>query len=80
VQLRQVEGDPLVGKIALAVAELVAAGTWSRVRLCANHSCGGAFYDTSRSRTQRWQSYEICGNKSNVAAYRARRSAAAASS
>ncbi|WP_285777911.1 CGNR zinc finger domain-containing protein [Microtetraspora sp. NBRC 13810] len=75
VRLRQVAGDPVVGGIALAVAELVTSGVWPRVRVCAFDLCSGAFYDTTRSRTQRWHSYEVCGNRSNVAAYRARRAA-----
>jgi predicted RNA-binding Zn ribbon-like protein len=73
VTMRQVSGDPVVGAIARAVAELVSSGQWSRVRFCANPGCEGAFFDTTRSRTQRWDSYETCGNRSNVAAYRARR-------
>ncbi|MFD7438769.1 CGNR zinc finger domain-containing protein [Streptomyces sp. NPDC059861] len=75
VRMRQVAGDPVVGGITLAVAELVEDGTWPRIRVCANERCGDAFYDTTRSRTQRWHSYEICGNRNNVAAYRARRKA-----
>ncbi|HWO61569.1 MAG TPA: CGNR zinc finger domain-containing protein [Umezawaea sp.] len=65
-------GDPYVGEVVLAVADLVRAGDWSRIRLCANAPCAHAFYDTTRSRTRRWHSYEICGNRTNVAAYRAR--------
>ena len=72
-ELEQVSGDPVVGSITLAVAELVRAGWLSRIRICANGLCRHAFYDTTRSRTQRWHSYEICGNRNNVAAYRARK-------
>ncbi|MEO3748322.1 CGNR zinc finger domain-containing protein [Plantactinospora sp. B5E13] len=72
--LHQVTGDPVIGGITLAVAELVAAGTWSRIRTCANEQCQHVFYDTTRSRTQRWHSYEMGGNRANVAAYRARSS------
>ena len=72
VVLRQVAGDPVIGGVALAVAQLVRSGAWSRLRICANGRCAHAFYDTTRSRTQRWHSYEICGNPVNVAAYRAR--------
>ncbi|MGI5521458.1 CGNR zinc finger domain-containing protein [Micromonospora sp. CA-259024] len=71
-QLQQVAGDPLVGRIVLTVAELVTANTWSRLRICGNEMCSHVFYDTTRSRTQRWHSYELCGNRTNVAAYRAR--------
>ncbi|WP_433382550.1 CGNR zinc finger domain-containing protein [Actinoplanes sp. CA-142083] len=72
VRLRQVTGDPVVGRVAQAVATLVEEGNWSRVRLCANEICREAFYDSTRSRTRRWHSYEYCGNKVNVAAHRAR--------
>jgi predicted RNA-binding Zn ribbon-like protein len=75
VRLRQVGGDPVVGSITRAVAALMAADKWSRIRICDNKSCHHAFYDTTRSRTQRWHSYEMCGNKTNVAAYRARKKA-----
>jgi predicted RNA-binding Zn ribbon-like protein len=72
VRLRQTLGDPVVGRIALDVADLVSAGSWSRLRACANETCRSVFYDVTRSRTQRWHSYEICGNRANVAAYRSR--------
>ncbi|MDH6679436.1 putative RNA-binding Zn ribbon-like protein [Rhodococcus sp. LBL1] len=75
VELRQIGGDPVVGAISLAVAELVTDGTWNRVRACDNERCRHVFYDTTRSRTQRWHSYETCGNRRNVAAYRARKKA-----
>jgi predicted RNA-binding Zn ribbon-like protein len=72
VQLRHVAGDPIVGGIVLAVAQLVTNGGWTRITTCANDVCQKVFYDTTRSRTRRWHSYEICGNRANVAAYRAR--------
>ncbi|TWP43312.1 hypothetical protein FKR81_42670 [Lentzea tibetensis] len=72
VDLRQVTGDPIGGRIARLVADLIDSGQWSRLRVCANDDCRSVFYDTTRSRTQRWHSYEICGNKRNVAAHRAR--------
>jgi len=56
--------------IAILHAAL-ADGTWTRVRLCALDACHSAFYDATRSRTQRWHSYAMCGNRTNVAAYRA---------
>ncbi|MBE1485918.1 CGNR zinc finger domain-containing protein [Plantactinospora soyae] len=72
VELRQVAGDPVVGRITQDVAALVGAGDWSRLRLCANDVCREVFYDTTRNRSRRWHSYEYCGNRTNVAAYRAR--------
>lgn len=74
--LRQTSGDSLVGALVRAVAQLVASGNWTRLRVCANEVCSGIFYDRTRSRTQRWDSYDTCGNRTNVAAYRARVGAA----
>jgi predicted RNA-binding Zn ribbon-like protein len=74
VELSQTAGDPLAGRLAQDVAALVESGRWPRIRICANQACGAAFYDATRSRTQRWHSYETCGNRHNVAAHRARTS------
>ncbi len=74
VRLRRGRGTPAEVAVVLSAAALVSDGTWSRVKLCANQLCGAAFYDATRSRTQRWHSYEVCGNRHNVAAHRARRS------
>jgi CGNR zinc finger/Putative stress-induced transcription regulator len=54
-------------------------GRFGRVRLCAFEPCSGAFYDATRSRTQRWHSYATCGNRVNVAAHRERVQRASAS-
>ncbi|WP_078877695.1 CGNR zinc finger domain-containing protein [Streptomyces sp. 150FB] len=72
-RLRQVAGDPLVGGLVTSVAELVREGAWTRFRVCGNGNCRAVFYDTTRSRSQRWHSYELCGNRANVAAYRTRK-------
>ena len=73
VRLRRRTGSPAEVAVVLAAAALVSDGTWARVKVCANEVCGAAFYDSTRSRTQRWHSYEVCGNRHNVAAHRARR-------
>jgi predicted RNA-binding Zn ribbon-like protein len=67
-------GDDVVAHVLADIQRAIAAGKWSRLHLCANDVCRVAFYDTSRSRTQRWHSYETCGNRANVAAHRARKS------
>jgi predicted RNA-binding Zn ribbon-like protein len=64
--------DSVVGELLSDLHGAVSSGRWARVRLCAYEPCSGAFYDATRSRTQRWHSYAVCGNRSNVAAYRRR--------
>src|SRR5258708_5576526 len=73
VRVEPAAGPMVVGNVIRSVAELIAAGNWSRIKACANAACVHVFYDTTRSRTQRWDSYEVCGNRVNVAAYRTRR-------
>lgn len=59
--------------LANAGAELMTSDQASMLRRCANHdSCVLLFLDTSRSRTRRWCSMELCGNRSKVAAHAAR--------
>jgi predicted RNA-binding Zn ribbon-like protein len=72
VRLEPAEGAPVLAGIAAAVQALVDADSWPRLRVCPNHLCNRAFYDSTRSRTQRWDSFDTCGNKANVAAHRAR--------
>ena len=66
------EPHPIVGRLVADVHAAIAADQWTRLHLCANDACRVAYYDASRSRTQRWHSYETCGNRVNVAAHRKR--------
>ncbi|HWD74269.1 MAG TPA: CGNR zinc finger domain-containing protein [Solirubrobacteraceae bacterium] len=64
--------NAILGALIGDLHQAVSSGSWRRVRLCAYEPCSSAFFDATRSRTQRWHSYEVCGNRSNVAAYRRR--------
>lgn len=46
-----------------------------RFRDCASDTCSGVFIDTSRPGRRRYCMPDLCGNRANVAAYRARRKA-----
>lgn len=63
--------DALLGRVVAAVAAGIADGTWNRLKVCANHACGWAFYDRSRSRSAQWCSMAICGNRAKQARWRA---------
>jgi len=63
-------GD-LFAPLAHHAAALFAAADRRRVRKCAQ--CVLHFYDTSKKGTRRWCSMQLCGNRSKVAAYAARR-------
>jgi predicted RNA-binding Zn ribbon-like protein len=70
-------GAPLVDELALLtgtalLSVLRTLGT-DRFRACAAPDCAGLFVDTSRAGRRRYCVPEVCGNRVNVAAHRARR-------
>lgn len=67
--------DRPIGELLIAVTGAMAAGSWSRLKVCANESCGRAFYDASRNRSGRWCSMAVCGNRMKGRAYRERHGA-----
>jgi predicted RNA-binding Zn ribbon-like protein len=60
-------------RLLAAVADSQAAGTWERMKACADDDCEWAFYDSSKNRSRTWCSMEVCGNRAKTRAYRARR-------
>lgn len=67
--------DPihLVVSVAESAAELLEHGDTALIRRCENPSCGLYFYDTTKNRSRRWCSMEVCGSRSKAAAYYRRR-------
>jgi len=63
--------DPvdLLVPIAEDATDLLCKDDLGRVRKCGSPSCILFFYDTSRNRTRRWCSMDLCGNRAKVAAY-----------
>ncbi|WP_406311308.1 CGNR zinc finger domain-containing protein [Streptosporangium sp. NBC_01639] len=62
--------DAVVSRVVGATAAALADGTWPRLKACANDGCQWAFYDHSRSRTGRWCSMQLCGNRVKQARWR----------
>lgn len=58
-------------EVAMAMVDLVRAGELRRLRTCAAEDCDGVLVDLSRNRSKRYCDLG-CGNRLNVAAYRAR--------
>ena len=61
-----------VGDLLVGVLSAMTAGTWGRLKICGNETCGQAFIDESRNRSARWCSMERCGNRMKGRAYRRR--------
>ncbi|MEU4821897.1 CGNR zinc finger domain-containing protein [Actinomadura citrea] len=66
-----------LARLAAAVMDSVAAGTWPRLKTCQIDNCRWAFLDTSKNRSRTWCSMQSCGNRAKTRAYRARRRASA---
>jgi predicted RNA-binding Zn ribbon-like protein len=67
------EPADLLVPVAEDAADLLCEGDRKRVRKCESPACILFFYDTSRSRTRRWCSMDLCGNRAKVAAHYRRR-------
>ena len=68
-------GDPAtaaLGRLAGDLATAAATGALARLKICGAPDCQFVYYDRSRSRTSRWCSTEICGNRMKTRRYRGR--------
>lgn len=66
---RFVQPDQLLGPIAKSACDLLCHRDWSRLKRCANPTCGLYFYDSTRNRRRRWCSMKTCGNRMKVSAF-----------
>ena len=69
----------MAAHFAMGLAWLGVAGQAGRVRSCDAPACDAVFVDLSRNRSRRYCDSRTCGNRLHVAAYRARKQAAATS-
>lgn len=60
----------------MALAQVVAAGEWERLRPCEAPDCQQVLVDLSRNRSKRYCDARTCGNRLHVAAYRERQRSA----
>lgn len=63
----------VLGDIAMAMVDVIRTDEIGRLRFCAADTCKAVFVDLSRNRSKRYCDVANCGNRANVAAYRARR-------
>jgi predicted RNA-binding Zn ribbon-like protein len=65
--------DWVQAEIAASFVHLLTAHDARRLKLCANPHCRGAFYDNSKSRTQRYCTADKCASLMKARRHRARR-------
>jgi predicted RNA-binding Zn ribbon-like protein len=69
----------MAAEAAMGLASVIRDHGLERLRVCAAAGCARVFVDTSRNRSRRYCNPDICGNRTNVAAFRARQRATEAS-
>jgi len=77
----EAQGDGITAVLARVVCDVARArtlGTWDRLKLCPAEDCLWAFFDSSKNRSRRWCSMNVCGNRTKTRSYRRRRAASAA--
>ncbi|MEU5363500.1 CGNR zinc finger domain-containing protein [Streptomyces sp. NPDC005925] len=70
--LAPADGRSLPARVALAVAEALVAGTWTRLKACELDDCLWAYYDRSPAVRGRWCSMQGCGARAKMRRYRAK--------
>ena len=68
--------DRMAVEAAMAFSDVIRTGQLDRLRHCAAANCDDVHIDLSKNRSRRFCSV-ACANRTNVAAYRTRRAAAA---
>ncbi|QEU93947.1 CGNR zinc finger domain-containing protein [Streptomyces kanamyceticus] len=71
--LAPADAAPLTSRVASAIADAVAAGTWARLKACEASDCHWAYYDRSPAGRSRWCDMGVCGARAKMRAYRRRR-------
>lgn len=67
--------DRIAAEAAMSFLDLIRADALDRLRICAADDCQDVLVDLSRNRSKRYCDTGNCGNRANVAAYRARQRA-----
>jgi len=69
--------DRMAVEAAMAMADVIRIDELGRLRICGGEDCEDVYVDLSKNRSRRFCG-ATCGNRANVAAYRARRAEPAA--
>jgi predicted RNA-binding Zn ribbon-like protein len=64
------------GRVVAGYAFGIATGEWARMRQCPAGDCSWVFWDSSAKGARKWCTMGVCGNRSKVRAFAARRRSA----
>lgn len=59
--------------IASALASTLITGEVARVKRCPAEDCGWVFWDSTKNRSRRWCSMQVCGNRDKARTFAARK-------
>jgi predicted RNA-binding Zn ribbon-like protein len=65
--------DRIAAEAAMAFLDLIRSDALGRLRICAAEDCDDVLIDLSKNSSKRYCTTGNCGNRTNVAAYRARK-------
>jgi predicted RNA-binding Zn ribbon-like protein len=71
-RLTPADGEPLLSRVAAAIADSLTTGTWTRLKACEAPTCHWAYYDRSPAGRGRWCSMQVCGARAKMRRYRAK--------
>ncbi|WOX10123.1 CGNR zinc finger domain-containing protein [Streptomyces sp. N50] len=71
-RIEPADGDPLLSRVASAIAQALTEGTWPRLKACEAPTCHWAYYDRSPAGRGRWCSMAVCGARAKMRRYRAK--------
>ena len=60
-------------RLAAIALDAMLAGTWVRVKTCADPGCRALYYDGSKNGSRRWCSMARCGSRAKMRAFRRER-------
>lgn len=64
--------DAALARVLASFYQSMLAGSWPRLKACANPECRFAFYDASKNRSGRWCEMADCGNEAKARTFRER--------
>ncbi|MDI3390454.1 CGNR zinc finger domain-containing protein [Streptomyces sp. B-S-A8] len=71
-RLEPADPAPLAARVAHALAQAAADGSWLRLKACEAEDCLEAYYDRSPAGRRRWCSMQVCGARAKMRTYRAK--------
>jgi predicted RNA-binding Zn ribbon-like protein len=64
--------DKMLGDVLGAMVVAEREGSWRRLKICREDTCGAVYFDRSKNSSKTWCSMAVCGNRNKTRSYRDR--------